>query len=201
MPRTGRPAVRHVAAVERAVAVLEALAAAGGELGTNELARRTGVNPSSVSRILATLAAAGYVEHVPASGRYRLGVRLVQLGTAALGGLDLRAVAAAHLRALAEETGETVTLSAPAEPDAVTVDFVQSRASVQSVARVGRPSITHATAVGKVLLAFGGVGLPEEPLAAYTARTITRRDRLERQIAEARSQGWAQALGEREDDL
>jgi len=61
MARTGKPAVRHVAAVERAVGVLEVLADEGGELGTNELARRTGVNASSVSRILATLSAGGYI--------------------------------------------------------------------------------------------------------------------------------------------
>src|SRR5204862_1185375 len=80
-------------------------------------------------------------------------------------------------------------------------DFAQSAASVQSVARVGRPSITHATAVGKVLLAFGDVELLPEPLTAYTERTVTRRDTLASQIEEVRSQGWAQALGEREDDL
>ena len=57
MARTGQPAVRHVAAVERAFTVLDALAD-GGELGTNEIARRTGINASTVSRLLATLASA-----------------------------------------------------------------------------------------------------------------------------------------------
>ena len=201
MPRTGRPAVRRVAAVERALVLLDALAEAGGELGTNALARRTRVNPSSVSRLLATLAAAGYVEHVPASGRYRLGVRLVQLGNAALSGLEIREVARPHLRALAEETGETVTVSAPSETDAVTVDFVQSASSVLSVAHVGRPSIAHATAVGKVLLAFGGVSLPAGELAAFTNRTITSRQALSGELERVRVQGWAEALGEREEDL
>ena len=72
-----------------------------------------------------------------------------------LAGLDLRGIARRHLVELGEETGETVTLSIPGERDAVTVDFVPSRASVASVARVGRPSIAHATATGKVGLAFG----------------------------------------------
>jgi IclR family acetate operon transcriptional repressor len=66
-----------VAAVQRALAVLDGLAEAGGEAGTNELARRTGVNASTVSRLLATLADAGLVEQLEATGRYRLGVRLV----------------------------------------------------------------------------------------------------------------------------
>jgi len=50
--------------------VLDALADGSHELGTNEIARRTGINPSTVSRLLATLAGAGFVEHVAESGRY-----------------------------------------------------------------------------------------------------------------------------------
>ena len=201
MARTGRPATRHVAAVERAVAVLDALAEDGSELGTNELARRTGLHPSTVSRLLSTLAEAGLVEHVEDTGRYRLGIRLLQLGNAVLAGLDLREVARPELRALVAETGETATLSAPGDPDAVTVDFVQSGSSVQSVATLGRPSVAHATATGKVALAFGQVELPHGRLAAFTPRTTTDRAALAAEIETVRKQGWAEALGEREEDL
>ena len=166
--RTGQPAVRHVAAVERAFAVIDALAD-GQELGTNEIARRTGINASTVSRLLATLAAARFVEHVPETGRYRLSLRLVELGNAVLGRLDLRSLARPHLQALVRETGETATLSAPGEHDAVTVDFAHSSSVVQSVAQLGRPSVGHATAAGKVMLAFGDVELPSDPLAVVHA--------------------------------
>ena len=201
MPRTGRPAERKVAAVERSLRVLEALADAGGELGTNELARRTRVNPSSVSRLLATLAAGGYVEHDEDSGRYRLGVRLLQLGNVVLASLDLRTLARPHLEALVAETGETATLSVPGERDAVTVDFVQSASSVQSVARLGRPSVAHATAAGKVLLAFGNAALPTGRLERFTPRTITDTRKLTAVVERVREQGWAEAAGERERDL
>jgi DNA-binding IclR family transcriptional regulator len=201
MPRTERPAARHVAAVERAIGLLDALAETGGELGTNELARRTGLSPSTVSRVLATLAARRLVQRVPESGRYRLGTRLVQLGQAALAGLDLRGIARPHLAALAAATGETATLSLPGDPDAVTVDFVQSQSSVQSVAQTGRPSVAHATAAGKVVLAFGGAGLPRGPLAAYTKRTITDPQALVREVERVRERGWARAVREREEDL
>jgi len=200
MARTGKPATRRVAAVERAAAVLNALAD-GGELGTNELARRTALHPSSVSRFLATLVDAGLVRHVAETGRYRLGLRFVELGNAVLAHLDLREIARPHLRALVEETGETATLSAPGDPDAITVDFVQSASSVQSVARVGRPSVAHATATGKVALAFGDVELPAGPLRAFTGRTVVDRTVLRREGRRVRGQGWAQATGEREDDL
>jgi len=200
MARTGRPATRRVAAVERASAVIDVLAE-GGELGTNELARRTGLHPSSVSRLLSTLADSRLVEHVPESGRYRLGLRLIALGNAVLARLDLREAARPHLHALVGETGETATLSAPGDPDAITVDFVQSASSVQSVARLGRPSVAHATAAGKVALAFGDVALPPGRLHAFTERTIVDRAALGNEVERVRGQGWAQALGEREEEL
>ena len=136
--------------------------------------RITGINASTVSRTLSTLVDAGYVQHLPESGRYRLGTHLLELSNHVLAGLDLRGVARRHLVELGEETGETVTLSIPGERDAVTVDFVPSRASVASVARVGRPSIAHATATGKVGLAFGSPGRPPGRLERYTDRTVDR---------------------------
>ncbi len=196
-----RRTARRVEAVERAIAVLDAVAAARDEIGTNELARRTGINASSVSRLLATLVDAGLVEVVPATGRYRLGLRLVQLGNAVLSRLDVRELSRSTLEALVKRTGETATLSLAGDGDAVTVDFVRSPATVQSVAQLGRPSIGHATAAGKVALAFGSQKLPTPPLSAYTARTITDPGELAREVALVREQGWAQAIGEREEDL
>jgi len=200
MPRTGQPAHRHVAAVTRALAVLDALAEEEVELGTNELARRTGINPSTVSRLLATLAGAGLVEHVVGTGKYRLGLRLVQLGNAVLERLDLRAIARPHLRELVARTDETATLSAPGDRNAVTIDFVQSPSSVQSVTQIGRPSVGHATATGKVMLAFGGGEVPAT-LDSFTARTITDPLKLASELDRVRDRGWAESIGEREEDL
>jgi IclR family acetate operon transcriptional repressor len=125
----------------------------------------------------------------------------LQLGNAVLGRLDLREVARPHLHELAIETGETATLSAPGEHDAMTVDFAQSASSVQSVAHVGRPSIGHATATGKVLLAFGEAGVPAGPLKEYTPRTIVDRRKLGLELDRVRRQGYAEACGERETHL
>ena len=198
MARTGRPATRQVAAVQRAIAILDELAQARGELGTNEIARRTGINVSTISRILATLASGGLVDHVTSTGRYRLGAGVVRLANAA--GLDIRSLARPHLEELAKHIGETVTLSVPGEHEAFTLDFVQSQLTVRSVAEVGRVSVAHATAVGKVLLAHGGA-LPDGPLRAFTDRTIVDRGVLEVEVATVRERGWGQALGEREEDL
>jgi DNA-binding IclR family transcriptional regulator len=196
-----RESARRIASVERALAVLDVLAGPAAELGTNEIARRTGVNASTVSRLLATLTNAGYVEQVPATGRYRLGVRLVRLGHAVVARLDLRELGRPQLEALVMDTGETATLSLPAGLEAVTVDFAQSPSSVQSVAQLGRPSVGHATATGKVMLAYGGLPLPPAPLQRYTPHTITELHELEHELALTRERGWGRAVGEREPDL
>jgi DNA-binding IclR family transcriptional regulator len=78
---------------------------------------------------------------------------------------------------------------------------VQSAASVQSVARVGRPSVAHATATGKVLLAFGHGRLRPGQLKAYTERTVTDRRELLAEVDRVRGAGYAEAMGEREPHL
>jgi len=190
-------ATRPLATVERAVTVLDALAAAPDGLGTVEVARATGTNASTASRLLATLAAAGLVERGP---RWRLGLRLVELGEAVLARRDARALGRPFLEALARDTGETATLSAPGDEAAVTVDFVTSAATTVSLARLGRPSLPHATAAGKVLLAFGGVAFPRKR-DALTDRTITEEGALRAEVERVRSRGWAEAVRERERDL
>jgi DNA-binding IclR family transcriptional regulator len=191
---------RLIASVERAVAVLRVLADAPSDLGTNEIARRSGTNASTVSRLLATLAKDDLVARVPHSGRYRLGLRMIQLGHAALSRVDIRDAVRPHLIALTEITGETATLSVPGQESTMTVDFVQSPSSVRSVAALGRPGVPHATSIGKVFLAYGG-RLPPGPLPALTDRTVVSRAQLAKELAVVRNRGWAEARGEREADL
>ena len=130
-----------------------------------------------------------------------MGLKLVTLADRALARLDVRGVARPELEALVAATGETATLSVPGEHAAVTIDFVASSSAVASVARLGRPSVAHATAAGKVMLAFGGGGAVPAELEAFTSRTITDVNELARQVSLARADGFAEAVGEREPDL
>jgi DNA-binding IclR family transcriptional regulator len=196
-----RPASRPVASVARALRLLDELGSSPEGLGVNELARRIGVNASTASRLLATLETGRFVERAP-GGPYRLGLRLVALADGVLARLDVRELARPRLRGLVAQTGETATLSVPGAAEAVTVDFVAAESSVVSVARLGRPSVGHATAAGKVVLAFGaGGGVPEAELTRFTARTIVDRDALAAEVEAVRAHGWAEAEGEREPDL
>ena len=193
--------MRPVASVARAATLLDLLAASPEGLGTNELARQLGVNPSNASRLLGTLRAAGLVDRAAADGPWRLGLHLVALADYALAALDVRELARPAMRQLAAETGETVTLSVSAGAESVTVEFVPGAGSVVSVAQLGRPSVAHATATGKVMLAFGDAPLPEGELEIYTERTITQSKELAAVVKKARTLGYAEAIGEREDDL
>jgi DNA-binding IclR family transcriptional regulator len=197
---SGARARRPVGSVARAAALLDALAESESGLGVNELARRIGVNASTASRLLGTLQDAGLVERT-GTGPYRLGLRLVALSDRVLAQLDVRERARPLLARLVAQTGETATLSVPGGEEAITVDFVPAASSVVSMARVGRPSVPHATAAGKVMLAFGGGELPAVELAAFTERTITDPGALAAELAAVRERGWADAVGEREPDL
>jgi DNA-binding IclR family transcriptional regulator len=194
---------QRVASVARALAMLDEVARSDAGLGVNELARRIGVNASTASRLLATLEEGGLVER-SADGPYRLGLKLVALSDRVLGQLDVRERARPWLTWLVEETGETATLSVPGGGEAITVDFVPSSSSVVSMARVGRPSVAHATAAGKVMLAFG-LDQPafdaEGRFVAFTERTITDPAALAAELETVRESGIAEAVGEREPDL
>jgi IclR family acetate operon transcriptional repressor len=207
--------------VARAVALLDVLGESESGLGVNELARRIGVNPSTASRLLGTLEDAGLVERSAGRGAYRLGLKLVALSDRVLAQLDVRAVARPLLARLVAATGETATLSVPGGGEAITVDFVPSASSVVSMARVGRPSVPHATAAGKVMLAFSDAAVsdaavsgaavsaaavsdrerPGLELAAFTDRTITDPEVLAVELDGVREHGYAEAAGEREPDL
>jgi DNA-binding IclR family transcriptional regulator len=120
-----------------------------------------------------------------------------------LAGLDVRERARPLLARLVADTGETATLSLPGDGEAMTVDFIPAASSVVSLARLGRSSVGHATAAGKIVLAFAEAEptVDEPPLHAFTARTITDRNVLAAQLRGIREQGIAEAVGEREPDL
>jgi DNA-binding IclR family transcriptional regulator len=204
MPRATRDQGRTLASVDRALGLLDALAELPSGARVGELAQRTGINPSTVSRLLGTLMARGFVDHDEATGRYRLGLRLVAYGDAVLAGLDVRAIARPQLERLVAQTGETATLSVPGETQPFTIDFVPSPSNVSSRAELGRPSVTHATVTGKLLLAFGPLPLDRlgpEPYERFTDRTLTTRAELAHEVERVRAEGVAYGREEREPGL
>jgi DNA-binding IclR family transcriptional regulator len=141
------------------------------------------------------------LERTPGSERFRLGPEIARLGLIALAGRDLIEVARAPMNELAAATGETVTLGILDGDEPTTVAQVDSGHVVGPRSWIGRRTPLHTTSDGKVFLAFGGVPLPDGRLVALTPQTVTRRAALERELAEIRRRGWAQAIGELEDGL
>jgi IclR family acetate operon transcriptional repressor len=194
-----------IQSVERAVAVLKLLGEADPELGVSELARRLKLHKSTVSRLLSTLEAGGFVQQDPRNGRYRLGLQLAALAGLALTQYELRDVARPLLQELATTSGETTTLSVLDGTEAVNIDQVLAPHPVKHLGWIGRRLPLHCTAAGKPLLAHLPVAALERilsrPLARYTARTITNPTLLRRDLERIRAQGCAVVQEEYEAEL
>ena len=190
-----------IRSVDRAVAILDVLAAEGWKAGA-EVARELGVHRSTALRLLATLERHGLVERDRRTAKYRLGGRLVQLASAVRGEADLRLAARPVCETLARAVGETVTLDVLDGDEIVPVEQASGSTSVVSVSWLGTRSPAHCTASGKVILAFG----PEDararflsrPLERRTPRTITTPADLGSQLSAAREAGFASTSEELE---
>lgn len=185
--------------VHKTTAVLSAFSYEEPVLGVSELARRLGIGKSTVQRILATLAADGFVERTP-DDRYRLSIKLYELGQQVAASNELRERAHPVLERLRNESGETAHLAVLAGTDVVYLDRLESPHMLHLMTRIGRRRAAHATSSGKCLLAYG----PPAALAAVLAgglprlgpRTITSPTLLRRTLTDVRRRGYAVSVEE-----
>jgi DNA-binding IclR family transcriptional regulator len=184
-----------VQSLDRAFDLLEALAAAG-DLGVTELANRTGLVPSTVHRLLATIVKRGYV--VQDGGRYRLGYKLAELAGGVEPDVDrLRMVARPHLEQISRATGETVNLTVLDGDRVVYVDQVEGTRRVRMFTVVGTAALAHTTGAGKAILAHRPPGTAaqlyagREPLERLTPATLVTVGELEQDFARIRARGYA----------
>jgi len=198
MPKiSGAPRGEGVQAVVFALQILEHLAQSRSAVSVTELARQFDTRKSRIHRHLQTLVAAGFAVREEATERYRTGARLISLGNAVSENLELTGAARPVIEDLREELGHAVTLSRP-EPDGMRVVVtVPGKSAYEIGVKPGSMLSAHATAQGKLLLAFGGDGararLLGQPLTASTPHTIVDPDRLRCEIEIIRTQGWAVA--------
>ncbi|MBY8870293.1 IclR family transcriptional regulator [Micromonospora sp. PLK6-60] len=171
-------------------------------LSLTEAAEVLGVHKSTALRILQTLESARFVRRTGA-GTYVLGSGLIELSELALGSMDLRQFAAAHLRGLQRATGHTVHLAQLTGDEIIYIDKVDSPAfdAVKLPSRVGRAVSLYASAVGKTILAY----LPSEErdrllshvtFERFTETTFADRESLEAELSRVRERGWATDNGE-----
>ena len=200
------PTISGAQVVDRVADILEAFLWLGPELGVSELARAIGLTKATTHRLLASLRNREFVAQDPNSRRYRLGMRLWELGTVARSSMDWLAEAKPELETLAGETGETAHLAVLDDDQVLYVDKVESGHSLRMPSQVGRRLPAHCTGVGKALLAF----LSEERLATliehrglprFTAHTIDDAAALRAVLAAIREAGFATDDEEIEDGL
>ncbi len=193
---TPKRARRSVQSVDRALDLLEALAAAEGEVSITALAARTTLHVSTVHRLLSTLLRRGYVRQNPETSRYYAGAKLATLseGRSRYGEMRLRA--RPILRSITDATRETTNLVVVDDLAAVYIETVPSPQIVRLFTEVGNRVPLHATGAGKALLAALPAArrdavLDRLELRPYTPRTITDHAALRRALDEVRERGYA----------
>jgi len=194
-----------IQSVSHALDVLEEFHGDVDELGVTELSKKLKLHKNNVFRILATLQSRNYIEQNKANENYRLGIRCLELGQTFIHQRGMLKQANPVLQELAEKTGETSYVSIMRGNEVVYLDSVEPETTVRVVSRLGLHMPTHATAAGKVLVAFES----EEDLRkrfsgelkSYTKNTFRTVEELFRDLEAVRERGYATDLEEFEEGL
>ncbi len=183
-------------AVERTLLILEAAAQRDGGMSNAEFSRKLKIPKSSASYILRTLEQHGYLRRDGEGGRYRLGMKVLNLSRAALSGVDVREVALPIMRHLVDRIHITTHLAVLDHTEAVYVEKVEAPGFIKMNTWIGRRMEVNSTAVGKALLAYlepkeRDAILRHRGLKKCTPHTITTLPRLLQELERVRKLGYA----------
>ncbi|CAG5080066.1 IclR family transcriptional regulator [Thermobacillus xylanilyticus] len=185
-----------IQALDRALRILDLFDEHTPELKLTEISARMQLHKSTAHALLRTLQIHGYIEQDEESGKYRLGLRLLEKGQMLLQNLDIRNVARPHLQALSDATGQTAHLLILDGREGVYIDKVEGAQAAIRYSRIGRRVPLHSSASGKVLAAFQPPDALERLLAGYTyvrhtPNTIDSEAKFRRELEEVRKHGCA----------
>jgi DNA-binding IclR family transcriptional regulator len=182
--------------LDRAVAVLDLLGESEGPLGLADVCERMALHKSTAHRALMVLERCGLIERTP-ENRFRLGLKLYELGSRAVEQIDLRARVQPWFRRLSIQVGETVHLGVLQKTSVVYLDKVEpNNRRTWLASRIGTSNPVYCTAMGKAMLAF----LPEDATAEiigkiryvrFTHRTLMTPEALKRSLDRVRRRGYA----------
>lgn len=189
------PETYNVRAVERAMQILSAFDSEHEDRGISEIAQATGLHKATTHRIMMTLLNGGFLERTGDGERFRLGLRVVELGMGALRRLDVRRAAFPYMEQLVERFQETCDLGIFDRGWVLYVEVVHSQHSLTIAARIGRRLPAYCTASGRVFLAFFPPEVVESvlngPLIPCTGQTITSLAKLREELEATRRRGYA----------
>lgn len=191
-----------VTALARGLEVLGCFRRGEPLLGNGEIAARCGLPKSTVSRLTHTLARLGYLHYVPELGRYRLGMAVLSLGSAMLGGLDIRRVARPLLQQLATETGSFVALGARDRLRVVYLELARGDAAISVNLEAGSRISLLSSAMGRAWLAACGAAEREALLREWPAAELPRlRAVIDQALAEQGEYGCCCSFGDWQADV
>ena len=185
-----------VRSLELALGVLEAVAFSDDEMGVTQLADRLHVTKGSVHRHLQTFVEYGYLVQNPATTRYGIGPKSRLLARLAPDS-DLVSIADGPMRELRDALGHTVVLSSMTPRGALVLTTLAGASDIKIGVRSGSELSFHASAQGKVLLAFAPRPMQERvmarPIQAFTAKTIVDRSVVQDELFAVMKAGYASA--------
>jgi DNA-binding IclR family transcriptional regulator len=174
-------------------------------LNIKEIASALHFPQSSTFHLVKTLYEHGYLSATETK-KYRLGPKLIQLGTSSMESMDVYREAKWPLERLADQVEETVFMAILSGDDMVYVVKEDSNRSIKTSAQIGSRKPMYCTGLGKALLAFMPAEkrnriLEKSPLLPITENTVTDRDELNRLLLLYREQGYAVDNEENEEGL
>lgn len=188
---------RLTPAVLRTLDILELFLEDDAPLTAPDVVKRTGLPRTSVHELLATLVAREYLQKDEATGTFRLGVRLLQLGNAYSARFDMLSAANDVARQVAAESGETVSVALLEGGDVFYLAKIESRDNLRLPSSIGQRLPANVTGLGKALLAYASpaslASRFEDPenLPRMTEHSIGTLSELEDQLAQVRQTGVA----------
>jgi DNA-binding IclR family transcriptional regulator len=162
-----------IQSLDRGLIIMEYLSRSQDHMGLPELAQLLDVDPSTVYRLLGTLLNRGFVVQDPVSKKYTLGLKVIELSRRAIDTIQIRVTSKSYLRKLVDETGESSNLAIFSDKAAICIDHKMSQSPLAVTNEIGESFIYHATAIGKVILAFQPEDIREQILANYTFERFT----------------------------
>jgi DNA-binding IclR family transcriptional regulator len=191
----------QVQSVDRAIAILYLLAQ-HGDAGVTTVANELGVHKSTAFRLIAALEQWNLIEQEGERGKYHLGRGVLRLAAATTARLELPAEARPVCRRLATELGEAVNIAILDNGEATHILQEYAKTAITGRNWLGQRTPLHATASGKVLLAYADPVTVKQTLGValqpYTPRTVTEPAALEAELAAVRERGWASTAEELE---
>ena len=185
-----------IQSVERALQILDLFNEQATELKITDISKLMGLSKSTLHSLLKTLQLHGYIDQNPENGKYRLGMKLVERGHFVVGSIDIRQKAKGWLMELSRLTGQTTHLGILDGREGVYIEKIEGKLAAIAYSRIGRRLPVHATAIGKVLIAWLGETelnalLEGYQYTTYTPSTLASREALMAALAQTREQGYA----------